>query len=456
MSTQPPEVISVSELNRRSKRILETQFPMIWVEGEISNFASPGSGHWYFSLKDSKAQVRCAMFRNRNIYQSAVPRNGDHVTLRARVSLYEGRGEFQLIVEHLEAAGEGALRQAFEKLKQQLFSEGLFGEEFKQDLPGFPQHIGVITSPTGAAIRDILTVFKRRFPAIRVSIFPVAVQGESAAAEIADAIEMANHYQDSLEEPLDALIVGRGGGSLEDLQAFNSELVARAIFQSEIPIVSAVGHEVDVTISDFVADARAATPSAAAEMLSPDQKEWHATFLSYETLLGNLALRKLAEQQQSLLWLRKRLRHPGSRLQEQAQRLDDIELHLGNAIHKRLLQERNHLAKKTASLHQQSPQHRLAQAQQKTNALLLRIKRASQQKLVTLRQQLASNVQLLESVSPLATVQRGYAIVMNQQQAIVRDVNQLQPGDKIQTHLANGSLDCTVDAISNENFMEGK
>lgn len=456
MSNDPPEILSVSELNRRSKRILEAQFPMIWVEGEISNFASPGSGHWYFSLKDNKAQVRCAMFRNRNIYQAAAPKNGDHVTVRARVSLYEGRGEFQLIIEHLEAAGEGALRQAFEKLKQQLLAEGLFNEEFKQDLPVFPQHIGVITSPTGAAIRDILTVFKRRFPAISVSIFPVAVQGEPAAAEIADAIEIANHYQHTLDEPLDALIVGRGGGSLEDLQAFNSELVARAIFHSEIPIVSAVGHEVDVTISDFVADARAATPSAAAEMLSPDQKEWLATFNSYETLLANLALQKMASQQQKLLWLRKRMRHPGSRLQEQAQRLDDLELHLCNAIHKRLLAERHRFSEQKAKLYQQSPRHRLEQAQQRTATLLLRIKRASQQKLVTLKQQLAGNAQLLESVSPLATVHRGYAIVMDQQQKIIRDAKQLRPGDKIQTHLANGRLDCTVDAISDNNFMEGK
>ncbi len=254
--------------------LLESHFDFVWVEGEVSNFTVPSSGHWYFSLKDSGAQVRCAMFRNRNQRLRFTPANGDHIRLRCRVSLYEGRGEFQLIVEHLEQAGAGALQAAFEKLKARLLAEGLFDAQRKKPLPASVSRLGVITSPTGAAIHDILTVLRRRCPGIAVFLFPVAVQGEAAAREIAAAIERANRWQREGKVQLDALIVGRGGGSLEDLWAFNEEIVARAIAASELPIVSAVGHEVDFTIADMVADHRAATPSAAAELLSPDQREW--------------------------------------------------------------------------------------------------------------------------------------------------------------------------------------
>jgi len=273
------QVLSVSDLNRYSRELLEAAFPSVWVEGEISNFSAPSSGHWYFTLKDSDAQVRCAMFRNRNLRARLRPANGDRVLVRGSVSLYTARGEYQLIAEELEAAGAGALQRALELLRQRLAAEGLFAPERKRALPPFPAHLGVITSATGAALHDILTVLRRRYPPLRVSVFPVPVQGEGAGAQIAAAIASANRVAATLDPPLDVLLVGRGGGSLEDLWAFNEEILARAIHASALPVVSAVGHETDFTIADFVADVRAPTPSAAAELLTPDR----------DTLLRSLA-----------------------------------------------------------------------------------------------------------------------------------------------------------------------
>ncbi|MBR9882635.1 MAG: exodeoxyribonuclease VII large subunit, partial [Oceanospirillales bacterium] len=268
MTIQPSSnrALSVSALNRQVKSLLEHSFLSIQVIGEISNFARPSSGHWYFTLKDAKAQVRCAMFRNSNQRTGFVPREGDEVLVTARVSLYEGRGDYQLICERMEKSGLGQLQQAFDALKAKLDKEGLFDVARKRRLPPHPKHLGVVTSPSGAAIHDILTVLKRRFPGLPVTLYPTAVQGAEAAAQIVSAIELANRHNQC-----DVLIVGRGGGSLEDLWPFNEESVARAIVASAIPIVSAVGHEVDVSISDLCADQRAATPSAAAELLSPDR-----------------------------------------------------------------------------------------------------------------------------------------------------------------------------------------
>ena len=268
------EILSVGDLNRAARQLLEGQFAMVFVEGEISNFARPSSGHWYFTLKDSSAQLRCAMFRNRNQSIRFAPANGQQVIVRGKISLYEGRGEYQMIAEFLEEAGDGALRRAFDKLKSQLEAEGLFAEYTKKVIPAMPRHIAIITSPTGAAIRDVLQVLKRRFPAINVSVLPVAVQGDEAPAQIVRALSQANQY---VEDPFDLILLTRGGGSLEDLWAFNTEPVARAIFASQLPVVCAVGHETDVSIADFVADLRAPTPSAAAELISPDGAEWQQT-----------------------------------------------------------------------------------------------------------------------------------------------------------------------------------
>jgi exodeoxyribonuclease VII large subunit len=277
--TAADHILSVTELNRRARQLLEVHLATVWVRGEISNLSMPSSGHWYFTLKDDKAQIRCAMFRGNNALLRFKPEHGMQVIARGRVSLYEGRGDYQLIAENLQVDGAGNLQIAFEQLKAKLEDERLFDDDFKQELPTLPKHVGVITSPTGAAIRDILSIFKRRFPAIQISIFPVPVQGADAAPAIIKALQLANKHTG-----FDALILARGGGSLEDLWAFNEEAVARAVFASEIPVVSAIGHETDFTICDFVADIRAATPSAAAELLSPD-------IADYERIAGALRWR---------------------------------------------------------------------------------------------------------------------------------------------------------------------
>jgi exodeoxyribonuclease VII large subunit len=339
-SSNPPTPLTVSQLNRQVKTLLDRHFDFVWVEGEVSNFAAPSSGHWYFSLKDGKAQVRCAMFSRSNQRIKFTPENGDALRLRCRVSLYEGRGEFQLIVEHLEHAGAGALQITFEKLKAKLQAEGLFDPARKLPLPGSVSQLGVITSPTGAAIHDILSVLRRRCPAVSVFVLPVAVQGEGAAAQISTAIERANLWHREGKIQLDALIIGRGGGSLEDLWAFNEEIVARAIAESELPIVSAVGHEVDFSISDMVADVRAPTPSAAAELLSPDQQEWLQRLQSVENALARLIQRKLSDLTTQLSHLKQRLKHPGAQLRENAQRVDDLEQRLILAQKNQLLRHR--------------------------------------------------------------------------------------------------------------------
>ncbi len=305
INTQEKNILSVSQLNRRAKQLLETHIPLIWVSGELSNFAKPGSGHWYFSLKDERAQIRCAMFKQANSRLRWQPTAGMHVLVRARVSLYEGRGDYQLIVEHMEEAGAGALMQAFEDLKAKLQKEGLFDESQKQALPRFPQHIGIITSPTGAAVRDILAVIQRRYPIVNSTIIPVAVQGTGAAKGIVGAIKKAIEFA-----KFDALILTRGGGSIEDLWAFNDEALARAINACPIPIISAVGHEVDFTIADFVADIRAPTPSVGAEIITPDINEWLQTLDDVQRQLIRHQRRLIQQKLQQLAFLQRRLRHP--------------------------------------------------------------------------------------------------------------------------------------------------
>ncbi|MBV1873838.1 MAG: exodeoxyribonuclease VII large subunit, partial [Gammaproteobacteria bacterium] len=348
-------IFTIAQLNQRARDLLEGEFPAIWVEGEISNLVAPSSGHLYFTLKDSQAQVRAAMFRGNNRYLTYSPRNGLKVLVRCRVSLYPARGDYQLIVELMEESGEGALRRAFELLKQKLAGEGLFDASLKQLLPSYPEHVGVVTSPTGAAIKDILSVFKRRFPATEISILPVVVQGEDSAAAIAQAIKKANQLK-----LFDVLIVGRGGGSLEDLWAFNEEIVARAIFASKIPVVSAVGHEIDFTISDLVADIRAPTPSAAAELLSPDQGDIQTKLRNTEQSLLNAAKRNIALKQLSLKQVKKRLKHPGQTLQEQTQRLDRLEVRLKKAALSTVSQQNIRLTYTENRLFQNSPQTQIA------------------------------------------------------------------------------------------------
>jgi exodeoxyribonuclease VII large subunit len=433
------ETLTVSQLNKLARRVLESHFDYVWVEGEISNLATPASGHWYFTLKDDAAQVRCAMFRNRNQRMRMRPENGQLLRLRARVSLYEGRGEFQLIVEHMEEAGAGALQRAFEALKLKLQNEGLFAPECKRDLPALPERVAIVSSRSGAAVRDIITVFRRRFPAIELSLFPVPVQGVDAAPRMVTALELIYGLGG-----YDAIILARGGGSAEDLWAFNDEALARKIAESPVPLVSAVGHEIDFTIADFVADRRAPTPSSAAEMLSPDQRELFGRLLELERSLARRQRLQLQLLSAQLGAVRARMRHPGERLREQAQRLDDIEMRLLRSQRDSLRHQRHQIAVLASRLRGCSPGRRLEQMQQSLGFLSARAGRALQQQLGRQRHALALLVARLESLSPDRTLERGYAIVMDSRGRLVQNAAELAVGDVVNTRLARGGFSSRV------------
>lgn len=438
------DIYTVSRLNSEVRKLLEQGFSRIWLEGELSNIARPSSGHLYFSLKDADAQIRGAMFRNRNQALRFKPEEGLQVLVRARVSLYEPRGDYQLIVDHMELAGDGVLQRAFEELKRKLAAEGLFDAEVKQELPLLPQRIGVITSPSGAAIRDVLSVLKRRFPAIPVRIYPVAVQGKEAAAEIAAAIETASKRADC-----DVLILTRGGGSLEDLWSFNEEIVARAIHRCRIPLVSAVGHEIDFTIADFVADRRAATPSAAAELVSPDQLEWLAHMQHLAMRMQNRLQQARSESGQRLVWLEKRLQqlHPGQTLRQQAQRLDDLERRSRLGIASSISHLHASLQAAHGRLRQHSPRTRIGEMDLRWRALARRLGVSMQSFLARRQQVLTVHSRALHAISPLATLERGYSIVRTPDGTIVRTADAVKPGDPVEARLARGTLQCTVDAV---------
>lgn len=431
-------ILTVSQLNRAVKFLLADHFLGLQVTGEISNLSTPASGHIYFTLKDAQAQVRCAMFKGQRQRLTFRPENGQEVVITAQVSLYEPRGDYQLIVDRMEEAGDGALRQAFERLKQKLFHEGLFAAERKKPLPLLPECIGVITSPSGAAVHDILTVLKRRFPAIPVLIYPVAVQGSTAKFEIVEALATANQQQ-----KVDVIILGRGGGSLEDLWAFNEEIVARAIAASAIPVISAVGHEVDVSIADFVADYRAATPSAAAEHCVPHHQAWLEAFQGYERQLSQLMQARFKQQQQRLTWQVKALQqqHPGQKLQRNAQRLDELEQRIVNAIRHKTRYLGQQLTIHRQRLEHQKPSARIAQHNQQLSYLQQRLQRIMQLKIDRLKQKQGSICQTLHAVSPLATLDRGYAIVQRQDNGqIIKSVAQLAQGDDLLIKLASGRV----------------
>ncbi|NQX88399.1 MAG: exodeoxyribonuclease VII large subunit [Halioglobus sp.] len=442
--------LTVSQLNRQVKSLLDSHFDFIWVAGEVSNFAAPTSGHWYFSLKDGNAQVRCAMFRNRNQRVHFLPANGDALRLRARVSLYEGRGEFQLIVEHLEQTGAGALLAAFEKLKTKLQSEGLFAGERKQPLPQSVARLAIVTSPTGAAVQDILQVLRRRCPAIEIFLLPVPVQGDSAAGRISAAIEAVNRWHNTGQIDLDAIIVGRGGGSLEDLWAFNEEAVARAIAASTLPVVSAVGHEVDFTIADMVADYRAPTPSAAAELLSPDHQEYQHRLRNRGEHLVRLMHRHLRNTDTQLGYLKRRLRHPGAQIRENQQRLDDLEQRLILGQRNLLRRCRDDLALKASRLGAHSPLPRLLHSAQVARQARQQLDSSLHHRLGTAAKRLNHLQKMLDSLSPLGVLQRGYAIVTTGQGTVLRASDQVAIGDEVNAKLASGRLKLTVNQAENE------
>ncbi len=452
--TAPPaDVFSVSRLNREARVLLERGLGSLWLAGEVSNLARPSSGHWYFSLKDESAQVRCAMFRQRNLMVRFPVRDGAQVLARGRVSLYEPRGEFQFVVEHLEEAGEGLLRRRFEELKQRLAAEGLFDTRHKRSIPVLPRRIGVITSPTGAAIRDILHVLARRFPAIPVLVYPVAVQGAAAPAEIERAISLAGQRDDC-----DVLILARGGGSLEDLWAFNDEAVARAIFACPIPIVSGVGHEVDVTIADFVADERAPTPSAAAERVVPDRAEWLRATDSLARRISLAMRRHLQDGGQSLTGLQRRLArvHPGNVLRQHAQRLDELESRMRLAVRSRLRHDAARQEATRAALLRASPLLRLA-------AMRLRLEGSSQRLAVAARDAVGLGrrrfelaLRTLDAVSPLATLARGYAIVTDADGRVLQDAAAVQRGQRVTAKLAIGGFHAEVTELVPETPGSGE
>ncbi len=444
----PPEreVFSVSRLNRTARALLEQGLPRVWIEGELSNISRPSSGHLYFTLKDSQAQVRGAMFRSRNQLLRFRPEEGMQVLVRAKVSLYEARGDYQLIAESMQEAGDGVLQRAFDALKAKLEAEGLFDPAGKKALPTLPGRIGVITSPTGAAIRDVLSVLRRRFPAIPVLVYPVPVQGKDAGREIAAMLHTASRRNEC-----DVLILTRGGGSLEDLWAFNEEVVARAIHACSLPVVSAVGHEVDFTIADFVADQRAPTPSAAAELVSPDQQEWLQQVTSREARITRRMQQHLLDTRQRMGWLEQRLtlRHPGQYLRQQAQRLDDLEGRSRLAIRSYFNNLRASLQAALAALQQQTPAHRINRVELQRRAIEQRMQAAMHTLLQTGQRRLAVACRSLDTTSPLATLQRGYAIVSRPgQREILRKAVDLRPGEQVETRLAEGSLLCTVDKIN--------
>ena len=438
-----PRALTVSELNHQARHLLETSFMQVWVEGELSGFSRPSSGHWYFSLKDQKCQIRCAMFRGANQRIRTLPREGDQIRIRGKVTLYENRGDFQIIVEHLEPAGLGALQQAFEALKARLQGEGLFDPARKKPIPATPRHIGVVTSPTGAAIHDILTVLKRRCPAIPVTLYPTAVQGQPATADIVQAIDRAQQHGLA-----DVLIIGRGGGSLEDLWCFNEEAVARAIAACPIPTVSAVGHEVDVTIADFVADLRAPTPSAAAEKISPDQQDWLRRLTEQQGRLGQSARRLLQRLHNQLGHLSARLRDPRRELLEKAQRMDELELRLNKAIRDRLDQQKQKTDYLIQRMSAQSPRRTLKTVREQTQRLEERLTLATRHQLRQKDERLQHIAQTLHVVSPLATLGRGYAIVKDDNDRIVRKAGDLETGSQITARLGHGSVSARVTEIN--------
>ncbi len=433
------EVLTVSQLNGRARVLLEDVFANVWVEGEISNLAKPASGHIYFTLKDSQAQVRCALFRQNAARVRQALRDGLAVKVRGKVSLFEGRGDYQLILDSVEPAGDGALRLAFEALKEKLGAEGLFAAEQKIPLPAHPQKIGIISSPTGAVIRDIISVFRRRAPQVQLTLIPTAVQGREATAQIVRALKLAD------ARGFDALILARGGGSLEDLWCFNEEAVARAVAACQTPIVSAVGHETDVSISDFVADVRAPTPSAAAELLAPDSSDLQQRLHSLHRRLILRIQDRLGRERLRLEGITRRLRHPGERLRQQAQRLDDLDMRLRRAFERQLNNRRERLARLDTRLAAQHPRRALALLRQRLDSLADRLPRAMRESLKERRLQLQSQVQTLHAISPLATLGRGYSILLDERGQAIRSAGQTRPGQRLKAHLGEGELDVRVE-----------
>ncbi|EGQ8356858.1 exodeoxyribonuclease VII large subunit [Vibrio cholerae] len=436
-------IYTVSRLNSEVRLLLENEMGIVWLVGEISNFSAPVSGHWYLTLKDSQAQVKCAMFKGNNRLVNFKPQNGQQVLVKARLSLYEPRGDYQIILESMQPEGDGRLQQQFEQLKMQLAAEGLFAQTRKKPLPENPRCVGIITSRTGAALHDILHVLKRRDPNLPVVIYPTLVQGEEAAIQIAQAIGRANTRAEC-----DVLIVGRGGGSLEDLWCFNHEIVARTIAASEIPIISAVGHEIDVTIADFVADVRAPTPSAAAELVSRDHRHKQQVLHQWQAKLASTMRHYLAQQETQFARLQHKLdkQHPQTRLERQQQQLDELSLRLEQKMQQRLATQQQRWDRLSHKIELHSPIHLIRQQRFNLIQQEQRINQSIQRYLIQSRHQLALLSEKLDAVSPLATLARGYSVTRTTQGELVRQSAQVKPGDTLVTQLMDGEILSTVNS----------
>ncbi len=429
--------ITVGELNRKARALLEQAFPLLWITGEISNLTRASSGHWYFSLKDDKAQVRCVMFRHKNQHLDFIPANGLQVEARGLVSLYEPRGDFQVTVETMRRSGLGALFEAFEKLKLKLDREGLFAAARKRPLPTFPRQVGIVTSPAGAVVHDVLTTLRRRWPGLPVVIYPTPVQGEGAAQKIAEAVETAGRRQEC-----DVLILARGGGSIEDLWPFNEEIVARALFHCAIPIVSGVGHETDFTIADFVADQRAPTPTAAAEMVSPNRAALAPRVASLSERLRRLGARAVETRMQHLDHLLRRLVHPGHHLASQAAHLAHLGQRLKSAFHRRLDERRFQADRLEGRLARRRPD--VMALGQPVGNLRHRLHGALAQRLEMHAAVLGRLEANLDHLNPHGVLDRGYAIVQTQDGHIIRDTQQVRIGDGLEIMLARGAMKARV------------
>ena len=438
-------ILSVADLNTEVNQLLIRGFPLLWVEGEISNLSRPSSGHLYFSLKDNKSQIRTAMFRNRNMKLPIKPENGMKVLIRGRVGLYEPRGDYQLIAEHMEDAGIGQLQKQFEALKQKLSQAGLFDEFHKKELPEYPKRIAIITSPTGAAIRDILHVLERRSPHTPVLIYPVAVQGNAAKTQIETAIRRAN-----LDKKCDVIILTRGGGSIEDLWAFNEENVAKAIYQSELPIICGVGHEIDFTIADFVADMRAPTPSAAAELITADRDQLLTDVIQTRLWLQQNINRTIQQKQQKLDWLESRLQlqEPSKRIEQQSQRLDELETRLVKQLKDQLFYKNIHLQNLHSHLLNNNPTKKIAQQKQLLKHKKTQLVQAIHSKINNCNASFRIQMATLDSTSPLRTLDRGYAIIKNKaSNKIITSIEHLEVKQAINIQLKDGEITATIEDI---------
>lgn len=445
LSSQTTSIFTVSRLNQTVRLLLEQEMGQVWISGEISNFTQPSSGHWYFTLKDDTAQVRCAMFRNSNRRVTFRPQHGQQVLVRANITLYEPRGDYQIIVESMQPAGEGLLQQKYEQLKAKLQAEGLFDQQFKKTLPSPAHCVGVITSKTGAALHDILHVLKRRDPSLPVIIYPTAVQGDDAPGQIVRAIELANARGEC-----DVLIVGRGGGSLEDLWSFNDERVARAIFASRIPVVSAVGHETDVTIADFVGDLRAPTPSAAAEIVSRNQLELLRQIQQGQQRLEMAMDYYLANRTRRFTLLNHRLQqqHPQLRLARQQTVLERLRQRMNFALENKIKQANQCQQRMLQRLNQQNPQPRIHRAQTRIQQLEYRLAENIRSRISQQRERFGNAVTHLEAVSPLATLARGYSVSTLPNGKVVKKAKQVKMGDLLTTRLEDGWITSEVHNIT--------